>query len=702
MSDWSDHDNDDLDFVSAGDDDDGEQRLSSMFHLAKSKGVSEDSYADWQAIVAKECESCDGRNFSFKASKRIFRIELTRGDFATAQATFERLVSFIPVADVKAVHKAFLNRKSEKNLLDVVCPKLDLVPCLRNRSAIEKTDAEIQFILSIHRTLLDAVKTMRGALLHVFKACSLRQAKLLCCLGDVDAAVSILVSPTGLLSLLRDESGNDLHTNANQLIELYALLAPIHCDRQEWRNLESVIERVRSIEKANTGLVDIMNIAVFRECEGMLCSQNKLWNEAFDRFHESYTLFCQSNHARRFQLLVNCVIVCCLTDQQYLKQMAVAMEAAPEVKAIMLVNDTVKSVVELSECFRAGTVRALKAAQRLQAALRGEEHHIITSQSFFSGVVDSVITLMYSKLRHSVDPYFEHLICRLVYARREGEDKCACIAANCRFIHQAESFSHKCASLIMQKSPANPPSTMFLQRCSKLSHTSVPRHVRCGLDSFIACSLASSGDPQKKRSNHLTWAHSIIAHLHRRRCRRMLETLVDMKEVVVLNGYAYKSLAGHDPHCRQARNECGNMYAVRSPWQLCPLTSDARQVCAGYPWASYALVLADGSSYYTKIGPSLNLYAGIDVKKAERVFMPGREASGSRTGSLESTSSNCLKEEGGKYTVDADHLCRWTSNDSKYPLKHLPQANRCFDILLRRRLTDDEKSAYEIIEKMRS
>ena len=248
MSDWGDHDDDDC-FVDSGDDDDGEQRLSSMFHLAKSKGVSEDSYTDWQAIVAKECESCDGRNFSFKASKRIFRIELSRGDFATAQATFERLVSFIPVADVKAVHKAFLNRKSDKNLLDVVCPKLDLVPCLRNRSAIEKTDAEIRFILSIHRTLLDAVETMRGALLHVFKACSLRQAKLLCCLGDVDAAVSILVCPTGLLSLLRDESGNDLHANANGLIELYALLASMHCERKEWGELESVVERVLVIQR---------------------------------------------------------------------------------------------------------------------------------------------------------------------------------------------------------------------------------------------------------------------------------------------------------------------------------------------------------------------------------------------------------------------------------------------------------------------
>lgn len=158
-----------------------------MFFEAKTKGVSEDAYADWQAIVAKECESDQGRNFSFKASKRIFRIELARGDFAKAKATFERLVSFISGAETNAVRKAFLSRKQAKNLLHVVCPKLTLVPYLRQRSAIEKTDAEIPFILSIHQTLHKAVAAKRSTFLDVWKACSLRLAKLHCCLGEVGA-----------------------------------------------------------------------------------------------------------------------------------------------------------------------------------------------------------------------------------------------------------------------------------------------------------------------------------------------------------------------------------------------------------------------------------------------------------------------------------------------------------------------------------
>jgi hypothetical protein len=177
-------------FVLPGSEEDGEQSLSNMFFEAKTQGVSEDSYDDWKAIVAKECESGGSRNFSFKASKRIFRIELARGNFEQAKATFERLVSFIPNAEPNAVRKAFLNRKQAKNLLHVLCPKLNLVPYLRKRGAIEKTDAEIPFILSLHETLRKAVEAKRGTFLDVWKACSLRLAKLRCCLGEVGECVS--------------------------------------------------------------------------------------------------------------------------------------------------------------------------------------------------------------------------------------------------------------------------------------------------------------------------------------------------------------------------------------------------------------------------------------------------------------------------------------------------------------------------------
>ena len=244
----------------AGDEGDGEQSLANMFFEAKTKGISDDSYADWQAIVEKECQSEEDRNYSFKASKRIFRLELAHGDFAKASATFQRLVSFIPKAEPNAVRKGFLNRKQAKNLLHIVCPKLNLVhlpplttislfvlitslaqvPYLRRRSAIEKTDAEIPFILSIHQTLLKAVEAMRSTLLDVWKACSLRLAKLHCCLGEVGAsaatrchprsstlmfltgaAIDILCAPGGLFSLYRDDSGKDAVASASNLIELY-------------------------------------------------------------------------------------------------------------------------------------------------------------------------------------------------------------------------------------------------------------------------------------------------------------------------------------------------------------------------------------------------------------------------------------------------------------------------------------------------
>jgi hypothetical protein len=75
----------------------------------------------------------------------------------------------------------------------------------------------------------------------------------------------------------------------------------------------------------------------------------------------------------------------------------------------------------------------------------------------------------------------------------------------------------------------------------------------------------------------------------------------------VYNGYAYKSLADHKPFRQETINEWNKMYVVESPWELCPNTSDARHVCGHYPWATYALVLADGASYWTKQAPSCML-----------------------------------------------------------------------------------------------
>jgi hypothetical protein len=59
------------------------------------------------------------------------------------------------------------------------------VPYVRRRGVIEKTDAEIPFILSIHQALLKAVEAKRSTFQDVWKACSLRLAKLHCCLGEV-------------------------------------------------------------------------------------------------------------------------------------------------------------------------------------------------------------------------------------------------------------------------------------------------------------------------------------------------------------------------------------------------------------------------------------------------------------------------------------------------------------------------------------
>jgi hypothetical protein len=75
---------------------------------------------------------------------------------------------------------------------------------------------------------------------------------------------------------------------------------------------------------------------------------------------------------------------------------------------------------------------------------------------------------------------------------------------------------------------------------------------------------------------------------------------------VLYNGRIYKSLADHDPHSKIEINEKGKFYNLEAGWRLCqntPGNTDALHVCQSYPWATHALVFADGSAYWTALAP---------------------------------------------------------------------------------------------------
>ena len=109
---------------------------------------------------------------------------------------------------------------------------------------------------------------------------------------------------------------------------------------------------------------------------------------------------------------------------------------------------------------------------------------------------------------------------------------------------------------------------------------------------------------------------------------------------IVLNGIVYKSLADHDPHSTSAIDERGKLYNLDPPWQLCPKTADALHVCATYPWASHALVFADGSAHYTALPQTLPGYPGSP-------YEPGAQAN-------PGISFSGLRQQGGQYGTARD------------------------------------------------
>jgi hypothetical protein len=118
----------------------------------------------------------------------------------------------------------------------------------------------------------------------------------------------------------------------------YAFLVSMHCDRKEWHLLKANLERAGAIMASVTG--NGTDIALIRECEGVLYSEKKMWNLAFSKFHESFTKYCESNHEKRIDVLMTCMVVGCLTDRSTDEaERAEKMEDMPEVKSLMQVTD---------------------------------------------------------------------------------------------------------------------------------------------------------------------------------------------------------------------------------------------------------------------------------------------------------------------------------------------------------------------------
>jgi hypothetical protein len=102
--------------------------------------------------------------------------------------------------------------------------------------------------------------------------------------------------------------------------------------------------------------------------------------------------------------------------------------------------------------------------------------------------------------------------------------------------------------------------------------------------------------------------------------KQLKEAKLPTDKCIVFNGYIYKTLGDHDPSSVRLINELGKLYKLEPGWQISPATPDALHVCAAYPWAAQALVLADESAYCT----SLAVSPGMKTKSYRLVTEGGK------------------------------------------------------------------------------
>lgn len=132
-----------------------------------------------------------------------------------------------------------------------------------------------------------------------------------------------------------------------------------------------------------------IDIALIRECEGVMYSEMKMWNTAFRKFHESFVNFFECNHEKKIDVLLTCMAVGCFADRSSDEAEKASMLAeTPDVKLLIKAEDYISNFNDLTKHFRLHNMYAF------QDALRGTAQQAVSADPFSSRIVRNFFHLL--------------------------------------------------------------------------------------------------------------------------------------------------------------------------------------------------------------------------------------------------------------------------------------------------------------------
>eukprot|EP01099_Mayorella_cantabrigiensis_P001612 TRINITY_DN1723_c0_g1_i2.p1 TRINITY_DN1723_c0_g1~~TRINITY_DN1723_c0_g1_i2.p1 ORF type:complete len:442 (-),score=97.43 TRINITY_DN1723_c0_g1_i2:256-1581(-) len=223
--------------------------------------------------------------WSFKALKRLVKLEFTRGNFDKVTEHYTQLLKC----------SSFL---TPDQLFRGINKVLDLV------SNSDSTD----LILKLYDKSLNSMKAAKNE--STWFKTKYKLAKLLFDKKEWAKLTKILEE---LLNWCKGSDGNEDPKKASQILDIFSLDIQMSMERKNKKETQELYNKALDIAKKNPGILN-SRLAIFHFCGGKILMEQREWEKAHSSFHEAFRFFEEAGQSLRipclkYILLANMLLV---------------------------------------------------------------------------------------------------------------------------------------------------------------------------------------------------------------------------------------------------------------------------------------------------------------------------------------------------------------------------------------------------------
>lgn len=212
--------------------------------------------------------------WSFKALKRLIKLEFTLGNYNRVVKYYDSLLTFNTILTPDQIFRGI------NKVLDIV-------------SSSEQTD----LILEMYEKSLNSMKSAKNE--STWFKTKYKLAKLL---FDKKEWIKLTKTLEELLQCCHTPDGKEDSKKASQILDIYSLEIQMSMERKNKKRTQEIYHQALDIAKRNPGILN-SRLKIFHFCGGKILMEQREWEKAHSSFHEAFRFFEEAGQSLRIPCL---------------------------------------------------------------------------------------------------------------------------------------------------------------------------------------------------------------------------------------------------------------------------------------------------------------------------------------------------------------------------------------------------------------